>query len=281
MAGPEPVEQREFLDAIGRYFADCRVNRGATTGPRESSFGASEMKHGEEDTSRGMPWAPRSSPALHDRSRRRPVPSASDRAYLQIKEQILRGHFAGGELISEGEIAQNLSISRTPVREAFLRLQAEGLLKLYPKKGALVSLVSNHEIEMVFETRLLLERFAAEKVVGLGLGPAVAEHLEGIVTLQQTALAAGDSGPFLQLDRDFHQAIFAATGNEIIADVYASMRDRQRRMSSEEIHAIRARAESIIAEHRELTRLLRLGDLSMLHNVIAEHIQKTKEALRT
>ena len=65
-------------------------------------------------------------------------PAAKDRALDYVKTQVLTGAFPGGELISEGEVATALGMSRTPVREAFLRLEAEGLLRLYPQRGALV-----------------------------------------------------------------------------------------------------------------------------------------------
>ena len=91
--------------------------------------------------------------------------TATDRAYAFAKERILDGRFPGGELISEGDVAAGVSLSRTPVREAFLRLESEGLLRLYPKRGALVVPVSAAEVESVMETRMVVERFAFEKVI--------------------------------------------------------------------------------------------------------------------
>ncbi|NED81777.1 GntR family transcriptional regulator, partial [Streptomyces sp. SID11233] len=73
--------------------------------------------------------------------------------------------YAGGTLLTEGEVADEVGVSRTPVREAMLRLEVEGLLKLYPKKGVLVLPVSAQEIEDVVETRLLVEQHAARKAV--------------------------------------------------------------------------------------------------------------------
>jgi len=64
--------------------------------------------------------------------------SATERVYGHTKSRVLDGTFPGGSLITEGEISEAVGVSRTPVREAFLRLQAEGLLRLYPKRGALV-----------------------------------------------------------------------------------------------------------------------------------------------
>ncbi len=89
--------------------------------------------------------------------------TAKDRALEYVKTQVLTGAFPGGELISEGDVATALGMSRTPVREAFLRLEAEGLLRLYPQRGALVVPVSPDEVRAVIEARLVLEQFAADQ----------------------------------------------------------------------------------------------------------------------
>src|SRR6201991_4935680 len=91
--------------------------------------------------------------------------SASELAYRDVKARILDGSLPGGELISEGEVAEALGMSRTPVRAAFGQLEAEGLLRLYPKRGALVVPVSAQETEAVMETRWVIERYAIERVI--------------------------------------------------------------------------------------------------------------------
>ena len=93
-----------------------------------------------------------------------PSALAKDRVYAFVKERVLAGAYPGGELLSEGEVAEALKVSRTPVREAFLLLEAEGLMRLYPKRGALVVPVSPDEVRDVVETRRLVERHCAEAV---------------------------------------------------------------------------------------------------------------------
>src|ERR1700735_5365213 len=120
--------------------------------------------------------------------------AAKDRALDYVKNQILTGAFPGGELISEGEVAAALGMSRTPVREAFLRLEAEGLLRLYPQRGALVVPVSSEEAHAVLEARLVLEKFAAAKVIGRGPGACAAafERLAAELQRQGDAAAISD-----------------------------------------------------------------------------------------
>lgn len=104
--------------------------------------------------------------------------AAPDRAYAFAKARILDGRFPGGTLITEGSVAAATDLSRTPVREAFARLAAEGLLRIYPKRGARVVPVSAVEVESVMETRLLVEQFAIEKVIEheIELGSTVSER---------------------------------------------------------------------------------------------------------
>ena len=90
-------------------------------------------------------------------------PSAATRAYDHLKRAILEGTHPGGTLLTEGDVAERLGVSRTPVREALLRLEAEGLVRLYPKKGALVVPVSAQEAHDVVEARALIEEWAAER----------------------------------------------------------------------------------------------------------------------
>src|SRR5437773_10189413 len=89
------------------------------------------------------------------------APSAATRAYQHLKRAILERIHADGALRSEAEIAAPVGVSRTPVREALLRLESEGLVALYPKRGVLVLPVSAQEIDDVIEARRLVEVHAA------------------------------------------------------------------------------------------------------------------------
>src|SRR3954453_9643431 len=80
-----------------------------------------------------------------------------------MKERPPDGRFPGGPLLSENEIAQRLGLSRTPVRQAFVQLEAEGLLELYPRRGALVVPVAGPEADAVLEARLRMEQPAARR----------------------------------------------------------------------------------------------------------------------
>src|SRR3954454_15530202 len=114
-----------------------------------------------------------------------PGRSAADRAYAHAKAGILARRYAPHGLLTEGELADAVGVSRTPVREALLRLQAEGLIRLLPKRGALTLPVTPAEVADVLETRRLIETFAVRKAIahaGPELIVALEIHLEGMRT---------------------------------------------------------------------------------------------------
>jgi DNA-binding GntR family transcriptional regulator len=208
-------------------------------------------------------------------------PAAKDRALEYVKNQVLTGAFPGGELISEGEVATALGMSRTPVREAFLRLEAEGLLRLYPQRGALVVPVSSEEARAVIEARLLLEQFAATKVVerGPAVCAAVFERLAAELQRQRDAAAAENWREFLDADRAFHDVTLKESGNAILSDFYSSLRDRQMRMIGESLIHDQQRMATIFDEHRTIAEALRDGDLQRTLEAVQAHLASTLRAL--
>ena len=207
--------------------------------------------------------------------------AAKDRALDYVKTRVLTGTFPGGELISEGEVATALGMSRTPVREAFLRLEAEGLLRLYPQRGALIVPVSPEEVRAVMEARLVLEQFAADKVVRRGPATAAGmfERLSAELERQRKAHSVADFRDFLDSDRAFHSAIVEDAENAIVAGFYASLRDRQMRMIGESATRDPQRVTTILDEHRRIAEAVRDGDLEQALKAVKLHLTGTARAL--
>jgi DNA-binding GntR family transcriptional regulator len=204
--------------------------------------------------------------------------SATDVAYAFAKQQILDGRFAGGELIGEGDVAKDLGLSRTPVREAFLRLEAEGLLRLYPKRGALVVPVSLSEVHNVMETRVLVESFAVERAARGG--PQLHDSLARALETQAEILRSGDRAAFVEADREFHRLFVAAAGNPIILQLHDSLRDRQARMGLAALARSDARLRQIVEEHRTIADAVTRGDAAAAVAALGAHLDETLRLLR-
>jgi DNA-binding GntR family transcriptional regulator len=206
--------------------------------------------------------------------------SATTTAYRFAKERLLDGRFPAGQLLSENEIARELGISRTPVREAFLLLEAEGLLELYPRRGALVTPISPTESDDLLEARLLTEGHCAAAVTAPD--PALDAVLAATIEAQRDAVAEQnvESHIFTIADRDFHRAIVAAHGNEILTRQYDALRDRQQRISALATARSRDRIVQFIAEHREIAAALGAGEGARARALIETHLRLAHELAR-
>jgi DNA-binding GntR family transcriptional regulator len=191
---------------------------------------------------------------------------------------VLDATYAGGELLTEGEVADALGMSRTPVREAFLRLESEGLLRLYPKRGALVVPVSAREVEAVMETRALVERFAFARAIERGTD--VTGAMREAIARQEEHAGAGALDDFVAADRAFHTVPVAAAGNEILTALYDSLRDRQQRMGLAALQREPRRLGEILDEHRGLTDAIESGEVETTLALLDEHLHGTLVLLR-
>jgi DNA-binding GntR family transcriptional regulator len=205
--------------------------------------------------------------------------SAAARVYAYVKERLLDGTFPGGGLLSENELSQQLGLSRTPVRQAFVQLEAEGLLELYPKRGALVVPVAASEIEDVFEARLLVEEHCARRAASAGA--ALAAELAEELAEQERAIASGaPSSDFARSDRRFHRAIVSAAGNAILTRLYDALRDRQQRIAAVSLARNPADAERFIADHRDIAGALERGDEAAVSELVSAHLRFARDAAR-
>ncbi|MFD5931352.1 GntR family transcriptional regulator [Streptomyces sp. NPDC060333] len=204
--------------------------------------------------------------------------TAADRVYRHVKQGVLDRRFEGGLLLTEGEVAEAVGVSRTPVREALLRLETEGLLKLYPKKGALVLPVSVQEIADVIETRLLVEEFTARKAVPAP--PALLDRLAALIEEQRRHAAEGDLVALMAADRGFHAEIVRHAGNQILCRLYDQLRDRQLRMGVALLHAHPKRVERTLVEHTEILDALRSGDADTTAAAVRAHVGRVEALVR-
>ncbi len=200
--------------------------------------------------------------------------SAGARAYEYVKPRLLDGRYASGTLLSENELARQLGISRTPVRQAFLQLESEQLLELYPRRGALVRPITPSEAEDVLEARLLIEAHCVARVAAAGAD--LEAEFERSIAAQERSLQERGVG-FTDADRDFHRQIVAANGNAILTRQYDALRDRQQRISAAAMAHDRARIARFIAEHREIAAAIALRDADGAAALMTAHLRRAHE----
>ncbi|GAA5029200.1 GntR family transcriptional regulator [Actinopolymorpha pittospori] len=205
---------------------------------------------------------------------------AAERAYVLTKSLILSGQLPGGTLISEGEIAERTELSRTPVREAFLRLQAEDLLRLFPKRGAVVVPVAPGEAEDVLELREALEGAAVRRIARREEPlDDVVPVLAGLVDAQREPARTGDVVTFAEADTAFHRGIVAASGNALAERIYDTLADRQRRMV---VQAVRPRPnllDVLVEEHTALLDRIAARDADGFAETLRAHLDATHRTM--
>jgi DNA-binding GntR family transcriptional regulator len=207
---------------------------------------------------------------------------AAQRAYVATKDLILTGALPAGSLLSEGDIAGQLELSRTPVREAFLRLEGEELLRLIPKRGAVVVAVPPTEAADVLDVRLDLETGAVRRLVerDTDLTDLLA-RLKELIARQFEFATAREVAPFAEVDELFHRSIVNAARNTIADRFYASLADRQRRMAIGSVGPRPERLTVLVKEHRGLMDRVRSRDLSGFETALRRHLDSTHNAFHS
>lgn len=202
-----------------------------------------------------------------------PSGSAADRAYAVVRRRVVSGEVAGGTMLSEGEVADELGMSRTPVREAFLRLQAEGWMQLFPKRGALVRPIEPDELAEVVEARHLVETAAVRAVTTDETATAaLVTRLRALLDTQRAAASSGDLDTFTETDVAFHQAIADAGRNSILTSFYASLRDRQHRITARSVRAGDDRTTAILDQHTALVEHVDTFDAEAFDRTLLAHL---------
>lgn len=201
------------------------------------------------------------------------APPAAETAYAHVKDALLSGRLPAGEMLSEGDVAAELGVSRTPVREAFLRLAAEGWLRLFPRRGALVLPVAPGEAEAVVDARLLLEGHAVEVAVATPrTRDALVAELRALLDRQRRAVRDGDLDAYAEHDSAFHLALVAAGGNPVLTAFAGTLRERQRRMIALSVGASGERAPGFVAEHEALVAAVEAGDAARFRTALHAHL---------
>ncbi|RYG13807.1 MAG: GntR family transcriptional regulator [Burkholderiales bacterium] len=197
-------------------------------------------------------------------------PSTSNQVYAVLRQAIVNIDLPPGRTISEVEIASQMNVSRTPVRESFRRLAAEGLLKVVPQVGTVVTKMSTAEIMDALFIREAIECAAAERAIAAPLPARQALH--DLVLRQRAAVERGDVEEGLSKDEDVHRGLINLSGHpgawEAVRQARAHM-ERVRRFAIPELQSNRKAAD----QHQLIASALVEGDTAALVAHLRAHIR--------
>jgi DNA-binding GntR family transcriptional regulator len=190
----------------------------------------------------------------------------------QIRTWIVTGHLAPGSRLVENLLADELGVSRIPVREALKQLQTEGFVDIAPRRGAVVAEVSMKEAEDLYEVRSALESFAARKAAQCHK-PADLEQLERIVQDGREALRVEAWPELTRLNSAFHEAIAAATGNDHLVELMAAYGLKLAWIFSS---SAQRRGAAAWNEHEGIISAIADGDAELAEVLAARHIVRSQ-----
>ncbi|WP_417667479.1 GntR family transcriptional regulator [Roseibium sp.] len=201
-----------------------------------------------------------------------------DSAYDRLKADILQSQLPPGFQAPEPDIAERLGMSRTPVREALIRLEADGLVELVPRRGAKVLALSLHDLVEIYDLLIALEPAALAKLAGKPVDPEDLEELEQYVNDMEKAEAADDLDAWGDADEKFHRKLLTLSGNRRLAEYTGNLMDQAHRGR---LVLLRLHKEPIgsVQEHRDLLAAILSGDAAAASELARNHRLEVKRTL--
>ncbi|MEH7121707.1 GntR family transcriptional regulator [Bacillus sp. JJ1503] len=189
-----------------------------------------------------------------------------------LREAIIRGDFRPGERLKQSDLADKLGVSRMPVREAFRKLESEGLILLEPHKGAVVKSINIEDIEEIYALRAELEKMAVYKSMDL-LTEEDKNELSDLVEKMESAV---DVDEFIQHNIDFHRLLVRRCKwerlNSFIGTLWSGF-------PQQTPHLIKGKMETSNHEHREILEAVISGNKETAAALVSKHIFRTGEQL--
>jgi DNA-binding GntR family transcriptional regulator len=195
--------------------------------------------------------------------------SVKTRTYDYIRNSILRGTFPSGSFVEEGTVANEIGVSRTPIREAFNKLSAEGFVELIPRRGARVRAISPSEMHQFFETRIVLETYAARRVCAIR--PPIPKRVDELVSEMARLTQFIMAHEIAELDRELHRIIVALSGNDVLLELYDALQFRHL-LACASIPIDEKLLSVVLEEHKQLVEALKSYDEEALLKILSQHL---------
>jgi len=194
-----------------------------------------------------------------------------------LREAILNGHLRPGERMMEVQLAEELGVSRTPVREAIRKLELDGFAVMIPRKGAYVSNLSIKDIADVFEIRGSLESLAAG-LAAERISPDGLEELERLLVQVAECAKAGDLDRLVEVDTQFHAVLYRASRNERLAQMISTLLEQIQRFRRITMGSP-GRMQETLEEHRRLVDAVADRNVSLAQALAIEHMENAENRM--
>ncbi|BEU86651.1 GntR family transcriptional regulator [Selenomonas sp. TAMA-11512] len=204
--------------------------------------------------------------------------SYKEQVYQYLKTALIKGELRTGEIYSEQQVADQLNVSRTPVREAVMQLTNEGMLEVLANRGWTVRPVSEDDLREIIVARIAIEGYSIRWLTAEALEPVWQETLARLDTVQEQSrpYIADDHThyEFMKLDTEFHTLLVAATENSYLIRIYEQMRTKLEQAIFTSLHHRRRHAEAW-EEHAAILSALERRDEADAMRAFMVHMRET------
>jgi DNA-binding GntR family transcriptional regulator len=198
-----------------------------------------------------------------------------ERVYDHLKQEIMNGRMPSGSVLVESRVAEQIGVSRTPVREALHFLEKEGLLELLPRVGYRVREIERKEFEEICEIRKVNEdlavRWAVERITSEGLSA-----LERNLAVAEERLREEAWEAFVDLDAEFHELLAEASGSRRLQALIKSLRADMLRYRIQSLHQAFTAALALQG-HKKIFQCIQEGNVSSASAEVLAHLEESKK----
>ncbi len=202
-----------------------------------------------------------------------------DRVFATLREGILSGRLQPGMAMVETKLAEELGVSRTPIREAIRKLELEGLVTSVPNKGVVVKGISVQDVEDIYTIRYYLESLAARWAVER-MRPEELQRLEENMELMEFYTRKNDLDMVNAKNTEFHEIIFRATKSKPLRQILSTLQEQVQRARTASLK-VPGRAEKALEEHRAILGAFTRKDVEAAAELITAHIKNSRYNLLT
>ena len=200
-----------------------------------------------------------------------------DMVFDVLMSAIMQGQLSPGERLLEVQLADEMGVSRTPVREAIRRLELEGFVVIVPRKGAYVAGLSINDVEEVYEIRTVLETLAV-RLAAQRMQPADYAQLDELAEKMGATWQEGNVDNWVSLDASFHELLYKFSRNERLVSMMSNIMEQLSRYRIISLANVEVRHNSL-SEHQDLIEALKRHDSEAAAAAVEKHIENTKQSL--
>ncbi len=194
-----------------------------------------------------------------------------------LRDAIRKGILEPGERLMEVQLAEELGISRTPVREAIRKLEQEGYVIMMPRRGTYVSDISTNDVKEIFEIRSALESLATG-LAARRIEPDELETLQNLLIEIEGYIAKNDMEKIVETDIKFHGLLYQVSRNERLVNIINNLKEQLARFRTLSM-SYPGRLQETLEEHSEMVEAIANGDVSAARDAAEHHMERAEKTL--